>query len=178
MSDTPAARRWSLFPRKLGQSIEGIVKPVYQQHGFSEHRVLTEWVSVVGRELAAGSAPRKLAFPRGKREQGVLHVAVSSGARALELQHMQPVILERIATYFGYRAIEKIVFHQETSLPSATRRRRSVPTAKVALDEATAALIAPCADDALRAALTALATTRAHAIAHPAASVAESKKRG
>lgn len=151
----PIKRRWSMFSKPLAQDIERILKPVYQQHGFSEHRVLTEWAKVVGRELAAVSAPRKLVFQKGKRENGTLHVTVSSGARALELQHMQPVILERIAMYFGYRAIEKIVFLQDSTLRSTPKRKRK-PPAKPATPELSALVNDSCADEALRAALLSL----------------------
>jgi hypothetical protein len=148
-------RRWSLFPKPLANEIERIVKPVYHQHGFTEHRILTGWAEVVGRDLAAGSVPKKLTFPKGKRENGVLHVTVSSGARALELQHMQPVILERIATYFGYRAIEKIVFLQDSSLHTAARPRKK-PQMTQSPDAALTALVTPCDDAPLRAALLSL----------------------
>ncbi len=148
-------RRWSLFPKPLASEVERIVKPVYHQHGFTEHRILTQWTEVVGRELAAGSAPKKLTFPKGKRDQGVLHVVVSSGARALELQHMQPVILERIATYFGYRAIEKILFQQDSSLHTGarTRKRGGVQTKP---DAAFTNITTLCEDEALRSALLSL----------------------
>lgn len=151
----PPSRRWSLFPKALGREIEQLVTPIYHQHGFTEHRILTQWPQVVGKELAAGSAPRKLTFPKGKREQGVLQVVVNSGARALELQHMQPVILERIAAYFGYRAIEKVTFIQDSSLPtpSPKRRRRVVATEE---KDAYTALTDSCADDELKAALSRL----------------------
>lgn len=153
----PAKRRWNMFSQPLAREIERIVKPVYHQHGFTEHRVLTEWAQVVGRELATGSSPKKLTFPKGKREQGVLHVTVTSGARALELQHMQPVILERIATYFGYKAIDKIVFLQDSSghVPAKPRKRKAAAQEP---SKQLSALVAPCEDEALKAALLSLGT--------------------
>ena len=154
---TAPRRRFSMFSQPLAGEIERLVKPVYHQHGFSEHRVLTEWALVVGRELAAGSVPKKLTFPKGKREQGVLHVTVSSGARALELQHMQPVILERIATYFGYKAIDKLVFLQDSSQHKIAKPRKT-KYAKAGSNAAVNALVTGCGDDELRAALLSLGT--------------------
>jgi len=147
-------RRWSLYSKPLAGEVERIVKPVYKQQGFNEHRILTHWGEVVGKVLARNSVPRKLTFPKGKREQGVLHVEVSSGAHALELQHMQPIILERIATYFGYNAIDKIVFHQNSTSHSPKPRKPKVPSALPDPDFIKAVEL--CEDEALRVALTAL----------------------
>ena len=147
-------RRYSPFPKALGRELEQLVKPVYKQQGFTEHRLLTEWDKVVGRALAAGSVPKKLTFPKGKREDGVLQVAVSSGAKALELQHMQPMILERICVFYGYKAIVKVVFVQDSSLQPPPKPRKT-PVKKVSSDKV-AALVAGCEDDALRQALASL----------------------
>lgn len=149
----PRIRRWSLFPKALSAEVERLVKPVCKQQGFSEHRLLTEWQSVVGADLARYSAPRKLTFPKGRREMGALHVGVFPG-RALELQHMQPQILERIATYFGYRAVERLVFMQDAQLRPVAKpkhRRADLPP-----DERVMQQVAQCADDALRHALASL----------------------
>lgn len=104
--DKPAIRRYRLFPRTLAASFEPTLKTIYRKHGFAEHRILTQWSDVVGSDLARHSAPLKITYV-GQNKAATLHVSVA-GARALELQHLQPVILERIATYFGYQAIGKI----------------------------------------------------------------------
>ncbi len=147
-------RRYTLFPKKLGEEIGRIVKPVYQQNGFSEHRLLTEWAKVVGADLARYSVPKKLVFPKGRREQGALHVSVFPG-RALEMQHMLPVILERIATYFGYSAVQKLVFTQDATARPALRKKNKAIAAESPL---VAQQVALCEDEHLRAALASLGT--------------------
>ena len=75
---------------------------------------------------------RRAACPRGWRAApggrgGTLHVRVGSGALALELQHLEPVVIERINTYFGYRAVERLkLVHGPLPAPRgrAPRRRR------------------------------------------------------
>lgn len=150
----PTKRRFSPFPKSLRQEVEQLVKPVYKQQGFAEHRLLTEWDKIVGKALAKGSIPKKLTFPKGKREQGTLHIAVSSGARALELQHMQPMILERISTFFGYAAISRLVLSQEAETSREPKSRKAAP--KVAINSDAAALVATCEDAALQQALLSL----------------------
>lgn len=147
-------RRYTLFPKPLGEEINRIVKPVYQQNGFSEHRLLTEWPKVVGADLARYSTPKKLVFPKGKREQGTLHISVFPG-RALELQHMLPVILERIAVYFGYNAVQKLVFTQDAmARPALKKKSKAIATEAPEVTQT----VALCEDEALRAVLASLGT--------------------
>ena len=147
-------RRYSLFSKTLAKSVEQAVKPVFKKHGFAEHRILTEWHAIVGTELSAYSIPEKLTFPARKKEGGTLHVLVASG-RALELQHMQPVIIDKIATYFGYPAVARLTFMQ-TSAPLFQREIRASTVQKSKPSAAVAALVAECGDSELRSALLSL----------------------
>jgi hypothetical protein len=42
---------------------------------------------------------------RGRREEGAILVLRVEGPRAIEVQHRSGQILERVNTYFGYRAV-------------------------------------------------------------------------
>ena len=54
-------------------------------------------------------------FLRGSKLDATLHVDVLS-ARALEIQHRETVLLERINVVFGYKAISKIAIRQVNAL--------------------------------------------------------------
>jgi hypothetical protein len=84
-----------------------------------------------------------------------LHIRVS-GALALELQHLQPQVIERINGYFGYRAITRIALQQGPirARKPAARPRATPPSEEDA--EALAAQLEGVADDDLRQALDAL----------------------
>jgi len=151
----PAPRRFSLFPKLLAKTLTQVVGPAYRKHGFAEHRILTEWRQIVGEECAAYSVPQKLVMPRGRKEGGTLHVLMASG-RALELQHLQPVILDRIATYFGYPAVARLAFTQ-TSSALFHKETKTAPAPCPAADPALRALTAQCTDDDVRRALQSLA---------------------
>jgi hypothetical protein len=159
--EEPVRRRFSLFPKPLSKSVDQVVKPVYKKHGFAESRILTEWAAIVGAELADCSVPQKITFSRGKREGGTLYILVS-GARALELQHMQPLILDKIATYFGYPAISRLTFMQ-TSTTLFRRETKAGIRPRPPADATVSALVRECEDDALRAALESLGNTLAAA---------------
>lgn len=149
-------RRFSLFPKPLSATVTEVVKPVFKKHGFAEHRILTQWNQIVGEEFAAVSVPQKLAIPRGKKEGGTLHVLAAPG-RALELQHLQPVILDKIATYFGYPAVARLAFTQ-TSPAFFRKEKKSLPAPASAAtaDDTFVALAAGCEDEDVRRALKSL----------------------
>lgn len=106
-------------PRAVAAMLDGVVKPAFASHGFWEAAVLTNWAAIVGPALAAHSCPEK--FGR----DGSLTVRVAGG-HALEMQHLEPVVLDRIATYFGYRAVNRLILRQGP-LPKREKRRSAIP---------------------------------------------------
>ncbi len=140
----------------LSQAMEKITKPLFKKRGFVESRLITEWPQIVGAQLAAHCSPEKLVFDRWNQAGAKLHLVTESGW-ALELQHMEPVLLEKIAGFFGFKAVERLVIRQG-QLP-----QKSVPRVRTNLDEtaiANTALPAAVEDDDLRLALQRLAHAR------------------
>ena len=82
-----------------------------RRRGFAHGAVLARWREIVGPEIAAASCPEKLSFPRAGTDPATLHVRVD-GALAVELQHLEPVVLERINGFFGYRAVGRLALVQ------------------------------------------------------------------
>ena len=84
-----------------------------------------------------------------------LHVR-AAGAMALELQHLSPIVLERVNGFFGYAAVEKISLHQG---PMPTKKTTPPkPKRTLAADETASldAAVANTTDPDLRSALRAL----------------------
>lgn len=138
--------------RAIGASLPRIAKPVLGKQGLGEAQLIQEWPAIIGAELARHCWPIKLSFPRGQRRDGTLRLRVAS-ALALEIQHREPVLLERINGYFGYRAVIRLALIQgppplkEHAVPRAPRPLE--PTERQALDRRLDGI----ADPALRAAL-------------------------
>ena len=121
----PAAR--SRLAATLGRLIPGIVAEAYRRRGFVEPALL-RMRSIVGEETADRAVPVKIAFPRGSRTAGTLHVRVE-GAYATELQHNAPRIVERLNGFYGYAAIARLALHQGPVERRAAARASSRPTA-------------------------------------------------
>jgi hypothetical protein len=150
-------RRFSLFPKTLSQIIEPLTRPVFKAQGIATTRLVTEWEQIVGTKLAQHSLPQKLSFPAGKTVGGTLTVAVSNGF-ATEMQHMQPVILDRLGTYFGYKAVERITI-SHTYQPAPKPKPAAPKPAKAALPAGSEKLADEVTDPELKQALQSFAKT-------------------
>jgi hypothetical protein len=127
-----------------------LLDPEARRRGLAEARLLTEWSQVVGAELAAKCQPIRLG------RDGILQLHVS-GPAALELQHGELQVLERINGFFGYPAVRRLALRQA---PARRRMLPPKPAAPPPLSEAEEAAIrttvAPVEDEGLRAALAGL----------------------
>jgi len=137
----------------LAVTLPRVTRKVLGRNGLAEGGLVADWGSIVGPHIAGCSLPLRLSFNAAERREGTLHVRVS-GALALELQHLEPQILERINGYFGYRAVARLKIHQGP-VPIERRRERKAPPP---IDEAEVSRsVASVEDDGLRQALHGLA---------------------
>ena len=145
--------------RPLAAALPAVMKAAVGRRGFGEGAIITDWPAIVGAELAALSAPEKLSFPPGERRGGQLQVRVA-GPMAVELQHLEPLVLERINGHFGYQAIARLRIVQG---PIPLRARQAKPAPAGPLNEGQEAQLSGClsgvCDPPLRAALERLGRT-------------------
>lgn len=96
------------YASELSSCLQRITQKVYKKQGFSESRIITDWPLIVGDKVAQYCTPVRLAFHGKGKNKGVLHVEVYQDGIATNLLFLEPVILEKLASYLGYKAIEKI----------------------------------------------------------------------
>jgi hypothetical protein len=106
----------------LADLVGKTIGDAFARQGFAAVEIVTHWPEIVGEDLAKRSEPMKLTWPRRDDPDsvGVLQVRVE-GAYALEIQHLQPVIIERVNRYFGWRCVGRLAIRQG---PVAPRRKR------------------------------------------------------
>lgn len=97
----------------IAQLLHIVTKPALSKRGFAENKILTDWQLIVGAAIGMNSSPSKLDFYRDKRSEGTLHIEVYDSGLAMELTYMEPVIIEKIATYFGYKAVSRLRITQK-----------------------------------------------------------------
>lgn len=98
-------------PRPLASIVRKVTSPAFRRRGFAQQEMITRWETIVGDAVAAHSQPDRIQFSRNSREGGVLHIRADGGF-ALELQHLEPLLLERVNAYFGYKAVTKVSIKQ------------------------------------------------------------------
>lgn len=117
--------------RRLPDLLSELLDPAARRRGLAEAKLLTEWPTIVGPRLAARCQPIRLNKSTG-RHGGILMLNVS-GTAALELQHSELQILERINGFFGYPAVSRLRLIQA---PPPTRIARPAPPAPQRLPDA------------------------------------------
>jgi hypothetical protein len=134
--------------RAAGASLPRIVGPIVAQYGGGiAARLKSEWSAIVGPELAAATWPEAVA--RG----GTLKLRVAP-AKALEVQHRTPLVIERVNLFFGRQAVTRLALVQGP-LPLAAPAVRPTaapplrPREAAGLDRQLAAIASPELRDAL-----------------------------
>jgi hypothetical protein len=120
-------------PRSISATIEKITRPIFGKRGFGQGTMIANWENIVGNVLSDHTFPEQISFPRNKRNNGTLHLRINSPALALELQHIENQLLDRVNTHFGYRAVTDIKISQG-NLP--TKNKQTQPEKrKITLNE-------------------------------------------
>ena len=98
----------------VSKTIMPLAKQLLGAKGMLEMEILSDWTAIVGEELAQYSLPQKISFRKDERSNGTLELLVLSGAFALEIQHRESQILNKINAYFGYDAVAKLKIIQNS----------------------------------------------------------------
>ena len=108
----------TFVPKKIGDTLGKVNKIFSKKYGKIEFLILSKWPQIVGSFFAEHSEPDKISrLTEGFDEfdqpifKNFLHVRVSPAA-ALEFQHYKDTIIEKINSFFGYKAIADLRLQQ------------------------------------------------------------------
>ena len=139
--------------RPAGELVGAIGGVAFKRFGFVQGAVVSRWREIVGEKYGAVSLPESIRFPQGQKQGGTLTLLVE-GAHAPLIQHLGPMIIDKVNRFFGYEAVAKIVFRQGRLPAPPPRIERPKPApVPVELGEGLRAI----ADPELRACLESLA---------------------
>ena len=141
-------------PRPLADLVAAEIAETLQKAGFAATEVVTRWDEIVGEDLARRCSPIKIAWPRraqglAEPEPGTLHVRVEAPF-ALEVQHLGPIIVERVNAFFGWRCVATM---RLTQVPMAARRKPAAAKPPPADEKRLAAALSGFEDERLRLAM-------------------------
>ena len=157
-------------PKPLADLLDVCLGPALAAQGFASADIIAAWPEIVGPRLAAACQPIRIEWSRrglrnrDERPQPAMLIVRVEGAFALELQHVAPLLMERINAYYGWRCVGRIVLKQ-----GPVRRAAPLPPAKPAvLGEAERQRIAAALDGVAEGGLrTALDRLGAAVLANP-----------
>ena len=119
MISKPIKPKRKFIPVSISDSLKNVNKKFFYKFGQLDYTVHTKWSEIVGNYFMEHSEPIKITnILNSTNELGdkiydkYLHVKVSPPA-AVEFQHFQDKIIEKINSYFGYKAIKGIKIHQK-----------------------------------------------------------------
>ena len=132
-----------------------LTDPLLRKRGFVEGRIVRDWPLIAGADLASACLPESLSFPRGRRDGATLRL-LAAPARALEIQHAMPQLIERVNAHFGWAAVARVAMRQGPLPARPKPRLRAMAALTVAERAGIAEQVAPVADPDLRRRLAAL----------------------
>src|SRR5258708_3520624 len=135
--------------RAIGNLAQRLTAGAAKERGGSIMRLRADWSAIAGPELARKTRPEALLANRGRAGK-VLRLRVA-GAAALEVQHMQGQLIERVNAYFGHRAIDDIRLVQ--GVVASTPPPRPLPQPDAETKARMEGRVAKVRDPDLRAAL-------------------------
>ncbi|HUP68148.1 MAG TPA: DciA family protein [Sphingomicrobium sp.] len=139
--------------RAAGELVGDVGGRSFKRFGFVQSSIVSRWAEIVGERYARVSSPESIRFPAGKKAGGALTLLVD-GAHAPLIQHLTPMIVERVNRFFGYAAVDRIVFRQgKPPAPTARPPRPELRAVPKAMGEG----LREIADPELRACLESLA---------------------
>lgn len=131
ISDEPHCRELE----SLGSIFVPLVRGLMSAEDFVEADIMLNWVDIAGEELASFCSPLKVRF-NPKDCQRTLFVEVPAGGFALEMQHREGYILEKINAYFGYKAVHRLNVSQNIKMrPRVFVRKKAESEIKLSQNE-------------------------------------------
>ncbi len=149
MSDHRRDQTWNF--RAVGAFVAKATSKAREKQGLHAAEIVINWPAIVGPDLAAYTAPRRIRWPKApdrladrpsfapgsglqKRTGGApmqkttLEIWVAGG-RAHEIPYLKGPIMARINAYFGYRAVTDILPVDGPVIRPRPQPRRAAPTA-------------------------------------------------
>jgi hypothetical protein len=97
--------------RAVSDMVPKVGGAAFRRFGFVQSSIVSRWREIVGERFASVSSPESIHFAQGKRAEGVLTLVVE-GAHAPMMQHVAPVIIDRVNRFFGYPAVARVSVRQ------------------------------------------------------------------
>ena len=135
MKYTKSESKRTFVPKKIGDTLGKVNRVFSNKYGKIEFLILSKWPQIVGSFFAEHSEPDKISRLTEDFDEydqpifkNFLNVRVSPAA-AVEFQHYKDTIIEKINSFFGYKAISDLRLQQNF----ITKKKNEQPLKSVRL---------------------------------------------
>ena len=88
--------------RAAGELVGEVGGQSFRRFGFVQSSIVSRWTEIVGERYAKVSSPESIRFPGRQARRGGALTLLVEGAHAPLIQHLAPMIIERVNRFFGY----------------------------------------------------------------------------
>ncbi|RYE06056.1 MAG: DUF721 domain-containing protein [Rickettsiaceae bacterium] len=95
--------------KPLADDVNNLVRKILIRKDPLLAEIMLSWPKIVGIRFSDSSTPLKISKSREKSLKiNVLYVRVSNSVLSMEMSFQQDIIIERMAIYLGFKAIDKL----------------------------------------------------------------------
>ena len=101
--------------QSIDQKITDLLKPIFQgskKEFILINNLVKNWSDLIGKKYAPFCYPKAVNFDKNSKN-AKLTIAVHNSAVGMFLESNSEIILEKIASFYGFKSISKIIIKQE-----------------------------------------------------------------
>lgn len=109
-------KRTNFGLQPLEKNLDSVLKPIFdgsKKEFALVNNLSKNWEDVIGKKYSKFCYPKSVTFPKKKNSKPKLTIGVYNPSVGFFLEQNSEIILERIASFYGFRSIEKIIIKQE-----------------------------------------------------------------
>ena len=102
--------------QSIDQKLAGLLKPLFQgskKEFILINNLVKNWQEIIGKKYSEFCYPKSINLRKEKGATGKLTVGVYNSAVGFFLENNSELIIERIACFYGYKSISKIIIKHE-----------------------------------------------------------------
>jgi len=110
--------------QSIEQKLSSLLKPMFQgskKEFIMINNLVKNWEEIIGKKYAVFCYPKSVVLGKDKSVAGKLTIGVYNSAVGFFLENNSEIILERIATFYGFKSISKIIIKQEPKVVDVNR---------------------------------------------------------
>jgi len=109
-------KRTNFGLQPLGKNLDSVLKPIFdgsKKEFALINNLAKNWKDIIGIKYVKFCYPKTVTFGKTKGSKSKLTIAVYNPSVGFFLEQNSEIILERIASFYGFKSIEKIIIKQD-----------------------------------------------------------------